>query len=305
MNHIARILSVIALSGLLLTCDKEESKFGRFTDTRDNTTYPTVNVDGTVWMMENLRYGTSLYSYQYALYACPAGWSLPTSADWIKLCNHYGGYLNFSTPEGDPFQAYSSLTSDKTFNADAGVSYWTSTPAWEDGPQIKSYVVQFESIEKQVIHRSGFVTNQRYCRCIKKEKQDGDDLLQFTRNGNFYKFDYYRIDSELTAHENMLAIMIHKELNNQFLDRCLFTLELPSVFVTPGSPVVTTNATLNHMTLDITFGEYSFHNLSAPAFFSVTITQYDGQTVDGTFTGQTSDLIQVTDGEFHFKIKSD
>ncbi len=307
MRRLSRILAAIIFFALLAGCKEEESKFGSFTDSRDNNTYATVKVGGTVWMMENLRYGTTVYSFQYALYACPQGWTLPQADDWIKLCNHYGGYLNFSVPEGDPSKAYDAMVSDKEFNADAGVTYWTSTPAWEIEPQIRSYIIQFESLEKQVVLRSGLLilpTNLRYCRCIKKEKQDDDDLLQFTRQGTSYKFDYYRIDSELSAHENMLAVMIHKKLNNRFLDRCLFTVTLPANFVTPDNPVVETHATLNHQTLDINFGEYNFHNQD-PAFFTVTITQYDGQTIDGTFTGQTADGIAVTDGEFHFKVKAD
>lgn len=303
MRRSVHILYAMIISVLLLTCKEEENKFGKFTDKRDNKTYLTVKAGDAIWMLENLQYGAVVYSYQHALYACPEGWSLPDADDWIKLANHFGGYLNVDTPVGDPFKSYASMIQDKVFNADAGIRYWASTPAWEDEPQIKSYAMYFESGNQQVVLQSGFVTNQTYCRCVKKEHQDNDDFLQFTRSGNFYRFDYYRIDSKLNTHADVLAIMIHNKLDNGLLDRSLFTLKLPANPVTPDNPIVVTQATLNHQTLDVIWDENSFHNFSAPAFFTVTITQYDGQTVEGTFTGQTGDHVSLSDGEFHFTVK--
>lgn len=73
----------------------------RFTDGRDGISYAYIHAGGLDWMRENLRYagaGVSYdgcaaadpvfgryYSYTEAVAACPAGWRLPTDADWAAL----------------------------------------------------------------------------------------------------------------------------------------------------------------------------------------------------------------------------
>jgi len=100
-----------------------------FTDTRDSKTYNTVQIGDQCWMAENLKYlpsvsswlygsfddpfyyvygyeGSdvdeaksttnyqtygSLYNFASAIFACPAGWILPTNDNWIELINYVGG----------------------------------------------------------------------------------------------------------------------------------------------------------------------------------------------------------------------
>ncbi len=100
-----------------------------FTDPRDSNIYHTVTIGNQVWMVENLRYlpsvvgpdtssettpyyyvygynGTSvtdakananyksygvLYNWVAAQTAVPAGWHLPTDAEWTQLTNYLGG----------------------------------------------------------------------------------------------------------------------------------------------------------------------------------------------------------------------
>jgi uncharacterized protein (TIGR02145 family) len=82
---------------------------GTFTDTRDGKVYKTVKIGNQTWMAENLAYKNNggcwaynkdslnvakygyLYSYDTAKKVCPAGWHLPTDAEWITLTEFLGG----------------------------------------------------------------------------------------------------------------------------------------------------------------------------------------------------------------------
>jgi len=91
-----------------------------FTDPRDGSTYNIVMLrDGNWWLAENLRYEMPgsfpadkkpneqnlalnpaynwvkygrLYTWEAAQKAAPPGWHLPSSGEWEKMLNAYGGY---------------------------------------------------------------------------------------------------------------------------------------------------------------------------------------------------------------------
>ncbi len=105
------------LLNVLVAQEKEDNTF-TLTDERDGKTYKAIEfsipLEGGVfikrsWMGENLRYEVGqggfcykdepaycdkfgkLYTYEAAVEACPEGWRVPTTNDWMLLFSAYGG----------------------------------------------------------------------------------------------------------------------------------------------------------------------------------------------------------------------
>ncbi|MDX9694300.1 MAG: FISUMP domain-containing protein [Bacteroidales bacterium] len=85
----------------------EIAPIGTFTDLRDGKTYKYVTIGKQVWMAENLAYKPTsgdywaydqsnvakygyLYTWETAKNVCPAGWHLPSDAEWSQLTNFVG-----------------------------------------------------------------------------------------------------------------------------------------------------------------------------------------------------------------------
>lgn len=82
---------------------------GTFKDSRDGRIYQWVKIGKKNWMAENLKFQTPtgswvynndtanlkayglLYDHTTAMTACPAGWRMPTDADWALLIEKLGG----------------------------------------------------------------------------------------------------------------------------------------------------------------------------------------------------------------------
>ena len=97
------------------SCEKDDdnnkgSSGSTFTDPRDGKVYQTVVIGDQEWMAENLAYAPSsgnywayendnanvetygyLYDWETALDVCPAGWHLPSDAEWTELTDYLGG----------------------------------------------------------------------------------------------------------------------------------------------------------------------------------------------------------------------
>lgn len=113
-----------------------------FTDARDSKVYHATRIGSDTWMSKNLAYaGTGVpfadcvamedvfghfYTWEEAREACPAGWSLPTNADWKALADAVTGL---------------SFKSDSTFTAGAGDimadGYFNGAVMWEYWPANK------------------------------------------------------------------------------------------------------------------------------------------------------------------------
>jgi len=85
-----------------------------FVDRRDDRTYKAVTIGYQTWMAENLNYDENgskcyannsaacdkygrLYNLSQAKRACPAGWHLPSDAEWAELMDYVGDSLTAGT----------------------------------------------------------------------------------------------------------------------------------------------------------------------------------------------------------------
>ena len=96
-----------------------------FTDVRDNQRYLSVTIGRQTWMTENMNYNAAgsvcsdcgkygrLYNWETAMVACPAGWHLPSNAEWDELLRYVDGSSGTESP-------YISETAGKYLKTESG-----------------------------------------------------------------------------------------------------------------------------------------------------------------------------------------
>lgn len=110
----------------------------KYTDTRDGNDYYYMTSGGLDWMIQNLAWkGAGVaykeseamsyifgryYDWDEAVSACPAGWRLPTDAEFVALAQSGGGVPDVSG--GDVASAAGAMMIDARFNGDKMWEFW-------------------------------------------------------------------------------------------------------------------------------------------------------------------------------------
>lgn len=307
IRFLSKSLAVILIGGCLLFVASAcgDDPFLRFPDQRDNKTYNVKNINGTLWFAEDLRFEDSIaYSYQQALNACPPGWSLPDQDDWAELSNYFGGYNYDGESIGNPSQAYSDMI--KKFGASEDAFYWTSTPAWDDAPSIRSSVLYLNSYKGAAEHGAIIVNFRLRCRCIQKATpQSAADIVQFKVENQVKSFDFYRIDQHPEV--GHVDLFLHRRLGNnlELVDRVDLHFQLPTGFIDEQDPPVEAlQARLDHQSSRLPdLWASQGHSLNSQQDFDLIFTFYDGSVVKGKFSGVTYDSIAVDEGTFELNVR--
>jgi uncharacterized protein (TIGR02145 family) len=167
-----------------------------FSDSRDKKVYKKVKIGKQTWMAENLNYAANssvcyennaencakygrLYDWATAKQACPAGWHLPSDAEWTHLTDNVGGSETAGKKlkstagwnengNGTDEYAFSALSggngsSDGSFYAagDYG-SYWSATDGGAYGAWFRSMAYDGESVDRS----NSYKTDLFSVRCV-------------------------------------------------------------------------------------------------------------------------------------------
>jgi len=149
---------------VLLMIFIEISGQSRLTDKRDGNVYRTITIGGVTWMAENLKYKPVigafyfdndvnnihtygvLYEWDTAVKTCPAGWHLPSGAEFQNLSNYIEQKANWGKIIGDSssfgIQLGGMQDYEGTFSEmDESAYFWTSTEYSKNNAEYFSYLL--------------------------------------------------------------------------------------------------------------------------------------------------------------------
>jgi hypothetical protein len=293
---LARVFLI--LPALFVSCGEDGvTVHSSFVDPRDNKKYETLRAGSTQWMAEDLRLGDSLsFSYQQSLNACPPGWSLPSEEDWIGLCNFFGGYILNQDEYGNPKEAYLRFANE--FKAPNNSFFWSRTPAWRDAPSFRSTSF-YLSTEGMVVAPNAASSKVR-CRCIKKEREQISDVIQFQVNGDTRLYDSYSFQQP--GDPEIFYIILHRKIGNAkvLTDRVILSGALPGQLIGPSGSLEAEQAWLEtqYRDEDMSLFESADQFYSSDQDFVLKFTSYDGKHIIGTFTGTSNEGIRLDQGYF-------
>ena len=171
-------LSVITIL-LTTACKKSDNEtVGTFTDSRDGQLYTFKQIGSQVWMTQNLNYAATgsscydndpltcvtfgrLYDWNTALTVAPAGWHLPSDAEWTILTTFLGG----ESIAGDKMKATTSWGGATTGGSNS--SGFTALPGgFRQGDVLFGNVFDYKGFQGTWWSSTGFDSSFAWMRSI-------------------------------------------------------------------------------------------------------------------------------------------
>lgn len=181
-NEKAKVRCILDSEDFMTT--RKSIKSGKFTDNRDNTEYGFVEIDGTVWMSDNLNYDMGenskcrhdiktecelfghLYKIEVINNGCPDGWRLPTMEEWkYLLINKAANKTKILYPFGGT--GFNLLLGDEViFDNDGKTEIFTAKYLFEQDGKAGYYYI--DSKGKVELNEKAKKRDYYYVRCVKK-----------------------------------------------------------------------------------------------------------------------------------------
>jgi len=169
----------------------------KITDKRDGNVYRIITFNGISWMAENLKFRTQsgasfldndvnnisrygvLYDWKTATEVCPAGWHLPSGADFQTLSNFLEQRDSWGKVRNDPNSFNIQMGGMKDYEGnftemDESGYYWTSTEYDKENAEYFSYLLINEMPVIDISRKDDIAdihgtekTNYYSVRCIK------------------------------------------------------------------------------------------------------------------------------------------